>query len=159
SPLQDLTAISSAFVASLASFGVFDRMLPDMAQIPTHGGSVGASNVTATGYSVLEGLLKPISKLSLTGTQASPTKVHCALILSQELAKMSGSTALIQTELQNTIGIATDSAFINSVTNGVIPATSFGTSASNARSDIEYLLRIVGIKANSKPYLVTTPAI
>src|SRR6516165_9201791 len=96
SPLQDLSAISTGFVNSLASFGAFDRMLPDMAQVPIQGGTVGAINVSATSYNVLEGQMKPISKLSLTGTTAAPQKCHIALIITQELARMSNATRLIQ---------------------------------------------------------------
>jgi hypothetical protein len=160
SPFQNVSAISSAFVASLQSWGCFDALLGDMAHVPMlQSGTVGAVVVSAASYNVLEGQMKPISRLSLTGTLATPTKVHTALIISQELARMSDAVRLIQVELRNSVAVASDSAFITAIIAGVIPATSFGTSASNARADIEYLLRVTNIKQTSRPYLVTTPAI
>jgi hypothetical protein len=157
--LQDLSVISSGFVNALASYGAFDRMLSDMAQVPFQGGTLGAIVISANSYSVLEGQMKPISHMSLTGTTAAPQKCHCAIIISQELARMSNAERLIQVELRNAVAIASDALFLNSITANVVPATSFGTSASNVRADIEYLLRVVGIKQTSRPYLVTTPAI
>ena len=159
SPLQDLSAISTGFVNSLASFGCFDAMLPDMAQIPLQGGTLGAVAISASSYSVLEGLMKPISRLSLTGTTAAPAKCHCAIIVSQELARMSDPVQLIERELRNSVAIASDDLFLDSVTAGVVPATSFGTNGTAVRQDIEYLLRVVGTRQTSRPYLVTTPAI
>lgn len=162
SPFADAGVIAAGFAQSLASAGVFDAMLSDMAQIPLMSGSVGSVNVGATGYVISqEGMMKPISKLSVTGAAQNPTKIHACLIVTQELAKspLVAAGQLIQRELTSAMAIAADNFFISSITTNVVPATSFGTSASNARADIEYLLRITGLKANSKPYLVTTPAI
>src|SRR5262245_36867870 len=63
SPFQDFSAVSSGFAISLQSFGVYDRLLPDMAQVPVAGSTVGAVTISANGYSVGEGLLKPMSKV------------------------------------------------------------------------------------------------
>lgn len=163
SGLQDFSAISSGFVNSLASAGAFDRMLADGAlrEVPLQSGSVGAITVGATAYQVLEGQLKPISRLTVSGFAQNPLKVHTALVITQELARSPSlaSGQLIQRELRNSIAIATDAAFIGSIIAGVIPASSFGSNGTAARQDIEWLLRQVGLKQTSRPYLLTTSAI
>lgn len=163
SAFQDLGVISAGFVNSLASAGAFDRMLADgaMAEIPLQSGTVGAVTISAVGYQINEAQMKPISRLSVSGATTTPVKAHCAVIVSQELARspLLAAGQLIQRELRNSCAVATDAAFIASIIAGVIPATSFGNTGNAVRSDLEWLLRQVQLKQTSKPYLVTTSAI
>src|SRR5262249_28138797 len=65
SPLADYSAISSGFIASLATASAFDAMLTTMVPVPLGTGTLGAVTVGATAYSVAEGSTKPISKLTI----------------------------------------------------------------------------------------------
>jgi hypothetical protein len=99
--------------------------------------------------------------MSLTGAQQSPLKAHAVVVVSQELAKstIGNATALIQNEMQNSLAVVTDSAFLNVLTNGVAAFTSSGATSESVLTDIAGLLQAVGTGQGSRLYLITTPLI
>jgi hypothetical protein len=161
SAFQDAAIIASGFAASLVSAGAFDGMLSSMVPIPLQSGTIGAVTTSATAYSVSEASLKPISRLSLTGAQRDPQKVHVAIVVTQELARspLLAAGQLIQRQLRNAVALRTDQEFLANITVGVTPVTSAGITGNAVRADIEYLLRQVPLGANSKPFIITTAAI
>jgi hypothetical protein len=161
SAFVDAGIITSGWLNTLASFGVFDRMLGDMVQIPLLLGTVGAPTVGATAYSVAEGSMKPISRITLSGAATNISKCHVALIVTQELARspLLATTNFISNELRRALATQVDAQFINNMIVDITPAASAGTTPTSVRSDVEWLLRQVRLDANSKPYIVTTPTI
>jgi HK97 family phage major capsid protein len=153
--------ISQGFVASLQNFGTFDRMLADMRAVPVQTGSIGAITTSATAYSLSEGSMKPVSRMSLTGAQQTPLKAHCVVVISQELAKstIGNATALIQNEMQNSVAVVTDGAFLGVLTSGLSAATSTGATAESVLADIAGLLQAVTTGQGSKLYFITTSLI
>jgi hypothetical protein len=161
SAFVDAGIITQGWINSLASFGAFDRMLTDMVQIPLQSGTVGSANISATAYSVGEASMKPISRISLTGAATNISKVHVALIVTRELARspLLATTNFISNELRRALATQVDVQFMNNMISDITPAAGSGTSGAAVRSDVEWLLRQVRLDANSKPYIVTTPAI
>jgi hypothetical protein len=163
STFADAAVITQGWLNSLASYGVFDRLLADgaMKVIPLQPGTVGAANVAAVAYSIAEGSMKPISRISLTGAATSLSKAHCAVVITQELARsvLLSTTNFINTELSRSLATQVDVQFINNMIVDITPAASAGTSPISVRSDIEWLTRQVRLDSNSRPYIVTTPQI
>lgn len=161
SVFADAGIITSGWINSLASFGAFDRLLPDMVQIPLLPGTVGAPTIGATAYSVGEASMKPIARITLSGAATNISKVHVALVITEELARspLLASTNFINNELRRALATQVDVQFMNNMIVDITPASGTGTTASAVRSDVEWLLRQVRLDSNSKPYIVTTPAI
>jgi hypothetical protein len=69
------------------------------------------------------------------------------------------TTNFISNELRRSLATQVDVQFMqNMIVDLTVPASS-GTTGTAVRSDVEWLLRQVRLDSNSKPYLVTTPAI
>jgi hypothetical protein len=66
SALADYRAISNGFVQSLVNAGAFDTMLAAMVPLPLGTGTVGAVSTGIQAATVLEGQMKPISRLTIT---------------------------------------------------------------------------------------------
>jgi hypothetical protein len=94
--LAPFTQVADAFLVSLRNFGVFDQALPFMKQIPLQT-QVAVNTVGATAYSVGEGQLKPISKLTLAAASAQldPQKASAIVIATVSLLKHGGGLAAI----------------------------------------------------------------
>ena len=159
-PLADYQVLANAFLESLRAFGAFDRMLPSMRQVPLRT-RIGAVSVGITGTTVGQGQSKPISRLTLTGTQIDELKAVAVLIITQELARFSSVAAgdLFSTELSNAVAVETDETFVSILIAG---ATSFGSSGSTAehvRNDLRALLASVTTSARSALFLLMPSAI
>jgi hypothetical protein len=155
---EDASVIASGFVNSLYNASAFDTILPNAAQIPLRGGTVGAVSTGAVAFSIAEGSMKQMSRISLTGTQTSPLKVHVLMGITQELARVA-VPQLIQNEMRNAVAVKTDVEFLAAVTSGLSPITSAGSTGESVRTDISNLLGAVTLGQNSKPYLITTSTI
>src|SRR5262249_1002708 len=144
-PLADYTAIASGFIGSLSNTGAFDEMIDSMRRVPLATGTVGQVNVGATAFSVGEGQMKSITKLSIANQQMNPQKAAGALIISQELARsaVAGSAELIEGMLRDAVGLITDQAFFTTVLNGVNSTTSTGQTAEAVRADISNMLKLM----------------
>jgi hypothetical protein len=70
----DYSNIVNGFVSSLNAYGVFDRMLADMVPVPVATGSVGAISVAAQAFSVSEGSVKAITRLTITSAHQTRPK-------------------------------------------------------------------------------------
>jgi hypothetical protein len=84
--------LAAAFLESLRNFGAFDRMLPSMRQVPFRT-RIGASTTGIVGTAVPQASVKPISKLTLSGTQIDEQKAVAILVLTNELARFGDDAA------------------------------------------------------------------
>ena len=161
SPLADFSAISAGFVNSLVNASAFDTMVASMVPVPLGTGTVGAVTVGAQAYSLGEGSAKPISRLSIANQTMTPQKSHCVVVVTEELARtpLVGGTQLIENALRGATASITDAAFITTLTAGLSPVTSVGTTADAVRQTIATLLDQVTLGQGSAPFLITTPAI
>jgi hypothetical protein len=159
--LANYTAIASNFIGSLSAFGCFDAMLPSMTSIPLSLSVVGAVTTGASSFQIVEGQMKALSKLVFSNQNAEPFKCISALTLSRELARFApaGTLELVQNELRKAVSKTTDTIFINTITSGVSPGTSTGSTATSLRADLHYLLTQVGMDQNSKPFLITNSTV
>jgi hypothetical protein len=142
-------------------YGVFDRILADAVPVPVATGSVGAVSVASQAFSVSEGSVKPVGRLSITGAHQNPTKAHAIVVTSNELARHSSPAALqfILRALRIAVAVTTDAAFISAITSGVTPGTASGETSAAIRLDIKNLLRSVLPGQGSSLYIITTPQI
>src|SRR5262245_54246348 len=65
-PLAEYDLVAAAFLESLKHFGAFDQMLPQMRRVPLRT-RIGASTSGASGTTVPQASVKPISRLTLSG--------------------------------------------------------------------------------------------
>ena len=161
SALSDYSIISQGFVNSLANAGCFDGMLSSLVPTPLRTGTVGAVSVGASAFSISEGSAKPISRLTIVNQQQNPTKVACAVVVTQELAKMAGpnARALIGVELRQAVAVVTDTTFVATLISGLSVTTSTGSTAESVRTDLANLLRAITVSQASKLFILTTPLI
>jgi hypothetical protein len=159
--LTDASIIVQGWINSLAAYGIFDKMLPSMVQVPLQPGTVGAVTVGATAYSVSEGGMKPMSRLTLSGAATAIQKGHVAVTYSQEVARsiLLSTTNFVSDELRRALAVNVDSQFIANMISDITPLASSSTTGAGLRSDVEWALRQVRLDPNSKPFIVTTPQI
>ena len=157
----DYSVIAQGFVNSLVSASAFDGILGSTVPVPVQAGTLGAVRVGAQAFSVTEGSVKAISKLSLTGQQQNPQKAHCIVVVTQELAKAPGAQAmaLIGRELRNAVAVTTDTQFITTLIAGLSVAPSAGPTSESVRADISNLLKAISTGQSSKLFILTTALI
>src|SRR5262245_7966699 len=122
---------------------------------------IGCVTSRATGTSVPPASVKPISKLSLSGTQIDEQKAVALLVLTDELMKFGDAVAgnLFATELSNAVAVETDSSFVSILTAGATSFASNGPTAEQARIDLRGLLNAITTSARSRLFLLMTSTI
>ncbi len=148
-----------AFIESLRDASIFDQILPNMRRLPLHTRIVSAT-YAITGSQVGEGLAKPISQMTIGGSELELMKAATIIVLSKEIFvnSTSGAQALLSTELRNGVVSATNAIFIEKILNGVTPINSAGSSVANILADVENLFDAVQFKSLSALYFVTNSA-
>jgi len=150
-PLAPLTPLASEFMALLRPATVIGK-IGTLRQVPFN---VSVPQQTGGGsYSwVGEGAPKPVSKLAFSATTLGIAKCTGIIVISEELARVSTPSAeeVIRADMIAGIAQFLDVAFTDptkaavanvspaSITNGLTPITSAGTTPSNARTDIQAL--------------------
>jgi hypothetical protein len=159
-PLAEYDVLADAFLASLKNYGAFDAMLPSMRRVPFRT-RIGASTSGASGNTVPQASVKPISKLTLTGTQIDEQKALAILVITNELARFGDVTAgdLFAAELSNAVAVETDETFVSVLTAAAPSFTSNGATAEHARLDLRVLLTAITTNARSQLFLLVTPGI
>ena len=160
--LADYRGLAAAFLSSLASVGVFDRLLNGgMRKIPIGFATAGQVTATVTGGYTSEGSAKAVSKLSLASQLVDPLKAAALLIVSQELAKFQASEAgsLINQELRYAAARAVDAQFLAVASAGVTPFGMSGSTAIAFRQALAGALGLLSTDTRSRVYIVVTPAI
>jgi hypothetical protein len=159
-PLASYDVLASAFLESLRNFGAFDRMLPSMRRVPFRV-RVGANTFAASGTVVGPGSMKPISKLTLAGTQIDEAKALCILVVTSDLARFGDRRAgdLFGIELQAGVAVATDETFISILSSGAPSIPSSGATAEGVRNDLRIALLSVTTNARSQLFLLMPSAV
>jgi HK97 family phage major capsid protein len=123
------------------------RTVPFLVSVPSQTGGVSASWVG-------ENAPKPVGALQFGTVTLALTKCAIIVVITDELAKNStpSAEAVIRTDMINAIAFLVDTEFTlparapvanvspGSVTNGVTPITSAGTTPSNGRTDIAAMI-------------------
>jgi HK97 family phage major capsid protein len=158
SSLAEYTGTTAAFLESLKSVDAFDRMLPDMKQVPPRS-RVAATSLNASGYVHGEGWAKPISSLQLAGHQLAETEVAAIVVMSDELVRAIGpeSGALIRRELAGAVASTTDAEFIRLITANLTPLVSAGATSNQIMQDISRLINALDVDQNSRVYILAQP--
>jgi HK97 family phage major capsid protein len=159
-PLSEYQVLAGAFLESLKNYGAFDAMLPSTRRVPFRT-RIGASTTGITGTTVGQAQVKPISKLTLSGTQIDERKAVAILVVTDELVRFGDSAAgnLFSIELSNAVAVETDLQFVTVLSAGATSIGSSGVTAENVRNDLRAMLASVTTNARSALFLLVTSAI
>jgi HK97 family phage prohead protease len=178
SALIDPSNLSTEFVewfwpqTILGKFGMGG--VPDLMRVPFNVGIAGQTS-GGEGYWVGEGKAKPLMNFTFDRTPLGFSKVAAISAVSEELVRFSSPSAetLIRNALRNALVARLDKDFVDpakalvanvspaSITNGVTPLTSSGSTADDIRADIKALLGAF-VSSNqdvTNVVLITTPAV
>ena len=178
SALMDPTNLASEFLewfqpqTILGKFG--QGGVPDLMRVPFNVGIAGQTS-GGEGYWVGEGKAKPLMNFTFDRTPLGFSKVAAISAISEELVRFSSPSAetLIRNALRNALVARLDKDFVDpakalvanvspaSITNGVTPLTSSGSTADDIRADIKALLGAF-VSSNqdvTNVVLITTPAV
>jgi len=153
-----VTTLSNAFLASLRTLSVFDAMRSYSPELPP---STKFAVVTsgATGATVNEAMVKPVSKLSLSAVDLDDRqKTLSIVVVDEELLRVANVT-LFQSELERAVAAKVDEAFITKITTSISPTTSNGGTSTSVLQDISAGLAALSLDAGSKVFCATSPDI
>jgi HK97 family phage major capsid protein len=158
SALAEYTGTTSAFLESLKTVGAFDRMLPDMKQVPPRA-RVASVTLNATSFLHNEGDCKPVSSLQFEGHTLEETEVAAIIVQSEELLRALSpeSGALIRRELAGAVASVTDRQFIDLITASLTPLVSVGATSNQIMQDISRLLNALDVDQASRVYILAQP--
>jgi HK97 family phage major capsid protein/HK97 family phage prohead protease len=157
SALVDQTNLAGEFIEYLRPATILGKFgmngVPSLRRVPFNIRVVGQTTGGSAGW-VGEGKPKPVTAFEFTPTTLLYTKVAAIAIITQELARFSTPSAesLVRDALRDCLVERLDRDFVDpaeagsanvqpaSITNGLTALTSAGTSADNARTDIQNLL-------------------
>jgi HK97 family phage major capsid protein/HK97 family phage prohead protease len=148
-PLAPITPLASEFLAYLRPATILGR-ISGFVQVPFNV-SVPAQTGGGTYQWVGQGAPKPVGKLAFATITLGITKCAGIIVITEELARTSTPSAeeVIRRDMVAGIAQFLDQQFIDpaaaavagvspgSVTNGVTPITTAGTSPANARTDVQ----------------------
>jgi len=147
-PLAPLTPLANEFLGLLRPATILGKV-PGFFKVPFNV-SVAAQTGGGTYQWVGQGAPKPVGKLAFVSITLGITKCAGIIVITQELARSSSPDAedVIRRDMVEGIAAFLDAEFIDpakapvagvspgSITNGVTPITTAGTSPANARADI-----------------------
>jgi hypothetical protein len=145
------------FSDSMRTASAFYRLWSDSAltKIPAMR-RIGLVTTAPSATTVSEGASIPLSRVVIGNVVLQPQKCAGLLALSAELlfAVDQGGQAMFSRQLQAVLAAAVDTAFANTITNGVTPITSTGPT-----KDVRALLSAVNFLGIAKPYFVAGTSI
>jgi len=155
--LASYGTISDGFIQSLVNAGAFDAMLSSFFPLPLRLATVGAITSTVSAYQIFESTVKRVSSMAFSSQNSDPLKVVSMVTLSQELVRGSpaGTLPLIERELKKIVAKGSDEIFLQTVSAGVSPITSSGSTGESLRADISNMLSQLTLGADSKLFLIT----
>jgi Phage capsid family len=162
SALADYRGLAAAFLSSLASVGVFDRLLNGgMRRIPLGFATAGSVTATMTAGYLAEGSAKAVSTLSLASQLVNPLKAAGLLIVSRELAKeqVAEAESLINQELRFACARAVDVQFLAIAQAGAPSFSLTGSTATAFRQALVGALLAVPTDTRSRLYLIVPPTL
>lgn len=159
--LAPAQVLQDAFLNYLRPFTLVDRFgstqfgaaVPSLLRVPFNV-KIQSQTSGASGGWVGEGKGKPVTKFNTTSTTLLFTKVAAISVITEELARFSrpGAETLVRNELAKAVIAKMDNDFIDpaisssagvrpaSITNGVTPLSTAGTSAANVITDVQNLV-------------------
>jgi HK97 family phage major capsid protein/HK97 family phage prohead protease len=154
-PLAALTPLASEFLELLRPATILGRV-PGLKQVPFNV-SVPSQTGGGTYQWIGQGAPKPVGKLQFGTITLTPAKAAGIIVITLELARFSSPSAesVIRADMIAGMAAFLDQEFIDptkaavagvspgSITNGVTPITTAGTSPANARTDIIALLNAI----------------
>jgi HK97 family phage major capsid protein len=152
--------ISEGFVASLAPFSAFDRILSDNSFLRTPFKTlISVASSAAVGSSISELAPKPLTKLAFTRAILEPIKALAFLVINEELAKsaLPAAVSMIGNELRRACALATDKAFLAAI--GESTGVASNASSGYFNNDLVTALQSISLGANSRLYLILPPNI
>lgn len=152
SPLADQTNLSNEFIEFLRPRTIVGR-IPNLRRVPFNVRVTGQSTGAVANW-VGQGRGKPVTSFSTFATTLLRTKIAAIAVITEELARDSSPSAetLVRDELARAVIERMDIDFVDpahaavanvnpaSITNGVTPLSSAGTSEANARTDMTNIL-------------------
>jgi hypothetical protein len=150
---------SAGFVQSLAPFSSFDRILNDggftRTPLRTH---IAVASSAAIGSTVSELATKPITQLSFSNAYLPAHKAIGEFVFSHELvlSTTAASNKRFESELQKAVAKASDTKFLEIVTEGtgVASSPSSGLTAGALYNDLLAALETIEVGAGSKLYFI-----
>jgi HK97 family phage major capsid protein len=156
-PLAQLQPLANEFLALLRPATVLGN-IPNLRKVPFNI-SVPAQTAGGTYQWVGQGAPKPVGKLAFGTVTLGITKCAGIIAITEELARTStpdaealirqdmiaGIAAFLDVEFTDPTKAAVANVSPGSVTNGVTPITSAGTSPANGRTDIGALLNALSV--------------
>jgi hypothetical protein len=157
-PLSEYQQIAGGFLSGLYNAGCFDRLLPDMSQMPLHV-QVTAVTQVASGSVVPEFSSKPLTKLTAVNGQLQEKKAIAQFVTTAELLRAGGPEiiSLMRRELVNATALATDQGFLAILTAGVTAIPSSGATALAVRADLRGLLASLKNDKSSRLFMIARP--
>lgn len=155
---------AAGFVASLAPFSAFDRLLADNAftKMPLRT-RIAIGSTAATASNVNELAPKPISQMSIGYQELPLWKAVGTLVVTDELVRSTSTSAtdLFASELRKAVAVASDAKFLEIISEGtgVASSASTGLSAAQFLADLNTALQSVELGINSKPYLIVPASV
>jgi Phage capsid family len=158
SQLAEYEGLVAAWLDSLVNAGAFDAMRPSMKMVPLHT-RVSVVTTGASGTTVGESQITPISSMTLAGHQLAIYKALAIVIVTDELLKIAdpATNALFGNELRNAVAVETDRQFLALITSGISPIASSGATAANVLFDIDAALTALATDAASKLFIIAEP--
>lgn len=157
SALVDQTNLASEFIEFLRPQTIVGKFgtgnIPSLRRVPFNVRMVGQTTGGTANW-VGQAKPKPLTKFHFEATTLAWAKIAAISVIADELARFSvpGAETLVRDALSETIVEKMDTDFIDpavaavsnvspaSITNGVVPLATAGTSADNVRTDIQNLL-------------------
>ncbi len=155
--LVDPTNLASEFIEFLRPATIIGKFgmngVPSLRRVPFNvritGGTTGGN-----AWWVGQGAPKPVTSFGTSATTLYWAKIACISVITEELARFSSPSAeaFVRDGLRDAIVEQLDRDFVDpttaavsnvspaSITNGITPLSSAGTSADNARTDLQNLL-------------------
>ncbi|MGO1080141.1 phage major capsid family protein [Inquilinus sp. CA228] len=153
--LSGYRMVSDSFIESLRPASVFVRLFEDRAlRVIPIGIAIAVTTTGATGSAPAEGKPKLISRLTLTADQTQPKRATAVVVTGAELARSTtpGAAALLAAELKGAVTAALDDAFMATISEGVTPIVSSGSTPAQIADDLRAMLSAVNTTGAGRLY-------
>jgi hypothetical protein len=146
--------LAQAMLASVASFGFFDRVAADAMPLP-YRQRLGISTGVMAAVSVDEAKPVAVQGLQLTdlGPGMTPMKTSALCVLTRELAQVASTVVALERELRTGLARSTDTKFLSDAVAATTPIAS-----SSMLADIPALIGALTLGANAKVFAAFEPA-
>jgi Phage capsid family len=159
--LRNYQTLQNAFLPSIRNYSAFDKMIAGGMRVLPMRVRVGAITTGGTGATAQQFHAKVVSKLTVSATTLTEQKVHCILVVTDELARHGDTMAqdLFAQEVAAGLAVATDTAFCSALLSGATSYASSGATAEAIRQDLRTAALGITTGIRSKLWLITSPGI